>query len=137
MAPYESLKSDLSLSITQVHFISHCSPDPPSSKLLLRFFLLFRQNHSHIPSQNVLLAVLEVLHFISIAQISLPNGWIMNQATIFQKAIHEQPFLILFTLLLALPQFLWPLSQSIIMDVEFVLSSRSFAKRCSPSLNKV
>lgn len=40
-----------------------------------------------------------------------PQWWIMNQATIIQRTIHEQPSLIKFTLLLALPQFLWPLSQ--------------------------
>lgn len=83
-----------------------------SGKRILRFFLPFHCN-SHISSQNLLVAFFEVLHFISTAQIFLflapPQWWIMNQANIIQKASYEQPSLILFSLLLAISQFLWPL----------------------------
>lgn len=76
--PMESfIKCDLSLFHHSGSLISYGSPYSTSSQLILRPFLPCHCN-SHTSSLKVLVAVLEILHFISAAQIflflALPNG---------------------------------------------------------------
>lgn len=76
-------------SVFITHFISHHSPSSASSKLILRLSLPFHSN-GHL-SQNVLVAVLEFLHFAFNTQSCLllapPLCWSMNQANIILPSV--------------------------------------------------
>lgn len=86
--PQANYSSGLSYPSTETTATSH----PKMLLLCLKFYILFP-----LPRFS--------------PSLGPPQWWIMNQATIIQRTIHKQPSLSKFTLLLALPQFLWPLSQ--------------------------